>query len=215
MEIKGNERNLKKVNDKIENMEAEIKECEEAMIKMKARREEIEAIGSELLANTEKKKVEVEELKAAIAGLKKELDAVEKEEMELKSSRIEVDNQLKKWDDSVKDNTKKLAFWKKELKKLSLQEVPGEEAAVLEELSREAVLDLDLEQLSLEINSIETQIAASKPNMAAIEEYNRKQKVYLERVGELDLITKDRDLQKKHYDDCKKQRFNDFMDGWV
>ena len=71
------------------------------------------------------------------------------------------------------------------------------------------------EQLSLEINSIETQIAASKPIMAAIEEYNRKQKVYLERVGELDLITKERDLQKKHYDDCKKQRFNDFMDGWV
>merc|ERR1719151_267456 len=57
VEIKGNERNLKKVNDKIENMEAEIKECEEAMLKMKARREEIEAIGSELLANTEKKKV--------------------------------------------------------------------------------------------------------------------------------------------------------------
>jgi len=214
VEIKGNERNLKKVNDKIENMEAEIKECEESMLKMKARREEIEAIGSELLANTEEKKKENEELKSAIAGFKKELDAVEKEEMELKSSRIEVDNELKKWDDSVKDNTKKLAFWKKELRKLSLQEVPGEEAAALEELSREAVLELDLEQLSLEVNAIETQIAASKPNMAAIEEYNRKQKVYLERVGELDLITKDRDLQKKHYDDCKKQRFNDFMDGF-
>merc|ERR1711994_856673 len=57
-------------------------------------------------------------------------------------------------------------------------------------------------------------IAASKPNMAAIEEYNRKQKVYLERVGELDKITADRDEQRKHYDDCKKQRFNDFMDGF-
>ena len=37
--------------------------------------------------------------------------------------------------------------------------------------------------------------------------------VYLERVGELDKITADRDEQRKHYDDCKKQRFNDFMDG--
>ena len=39
--------------------------------------------------------------------------------------------------------------------------------------------------------------------------------VYLERVGELDKITADRDEQRKHYDDCKKQRFNDFMDGLV
>merc|ERR1711884_879819 len=31
VEIKGNQRNLKKVTDKIENMEAEIKECEESM----------------------------------------------------------------------------------------------------------------------------------------------------------------------------------------
>ena len=39
--------------------------------------------------------------------------------------------------------------------------------------------------------------------------------VYLERVSELDKITADRDEQRKYYDDCKKQRFNDFMDGLV
>ena len=39
------------------------------------------------------------------------------------------------------------------------------------------VLELDMEQLSLDIQSIDTKIAATKPNMAAIEEYNRKQKV--------------------------------------
>merc|ERR1711994_578590 len=57
-------------------------------------------------------------------------------------------------------------------------------------------------------------IAASKPNMAAIEEYNRKQKVYLERGGELDKITADRDEQRKHHDDCKKTRLNEFMEGF-
>ena len=39
--------------------------------------------------------------------------------------------------------------------------------------------------------------------------------VYLERVSELEKITADRDEQRKYHDDCKKQRFNDFMDGWV
>merc|ERR1712130_49361 len=99
-------------------------------------------------------------------------------------------------------------------RKLQLQEVPGEDTPVLVELPEEEVLELDLEKLGLDIQNIEQKIAASKPNMAAIEEYNRKQKVYLERVGELDKITADRDEQGKHYDDCKKQRFNDFMDGF-
>merc|ERR1711962_1166402 len=173
VEIKGNQRNLKKVTDKIENMEAEIKECEESMIKMKTRREEIEKIGGELLQVTEEKKVTAEELKVAIVGFKKELDAVEKEETALKSSRIEVDQELKKWDDALKDNTKKVHFWKKEMRKLQLQEVPGEDTHTLVELPEDEVLHLNLEQL-----------------------------------------TADRDEQRKHYDDCKKQRFNDFMDGF-
>jgi len=114
----------------------------------------------------------------------------------------------------LKDNTKKVNFWKKEMRKLQLQEVPGEDTPVLVELPEEEVLELDLEKLGSDIHTIEQKIAASKPNMAAIEEYNRKQKVYLERVGELDKITADRDEQRKHYEDCRKQRLNDFMDGF-
>merc|ERR1719266_3020642 len=143
VEIKGNQRNLKKVTDKIENMEAEVKECEESMIKMKTRREEIEKIGSDLLQATEEKKVVTEELKVEITGFKKELDAVEKEETALKSSRIEVDQELKKWDDALKDNTKKVHFWKKEMRKLQLQEVPGEDTPTLVELPEDEVLDLN------------------------------------------------------------------------
>ena len=178
VEIKGNQRNLKKVTDKIENMETEIKECEESMIKMKARREEIEKTGSDLLQATEEKKVLAEEVKVAIVGFKKELDAVEKEETALKSSRIEVDQELKKWDDALKDNTKKVHFWKKEMRKLQLQEVPGEDTPTLVELPEQEVLELSLDGLTFELQSIDQKIAASKPNMAAIEEYNRKQKVF-------------------------------------
>jgi len=50
--------------------------------------------------------------------------------------------------------------------------------------------------------------------MAAIEEYKRKNKIYLERVTELDAMTLRRDEQRKHHDELRKQRFNDFMDGF-
>merc|ERR1712130_872664 len=100
-------------------------------------------------------------------------------------------------------------------RKLQLQEVPGEDTPALVELPEEEVLELNLETLNLDIQNIEQKIAASKPNMAAIEEYNRKEEVYLDRVAELDKITADRDEQRKHYDDCKKQRLNDFMEGFA
>ena len=177
VEIKGNQRNLKKVTDKIESMEAEVKECEDSMTKMKERREQIEKEGGELLKDVGEKKEVVESLKETIVSLKKELEAVDKEETALKSSRIEVDQELTKWEDAVKDNTRKVQYWKKEIRKLSLQDVPGEDTPVLQELTEEQILEIDLEDLTVQITGIETKIAATKPNMAAIEEYNRKEKV--------------------------------------
>lgn len=139
VEIKGNERNLKKVSDKLENLEAEIKECEDSMIKMKARREQIETEGGQIMADQAEKKAQKDALKEEITNLNAELKEIEKEETTLKSSRIEVDQELTKYDDLVKENTKKVQYWKKELRKLSLQEVPGEEMGGLAELAEEQV----------------------------------------------------------------------------
>merc|ERR1711915_218315 len=170
--------------------------------------------GRKVLEESQQKQDESKQLKEVISKLKAEADEIGKEENNLKSSRIEVDQQLQKWDDLIKDNSKKVSYWKREMKKFELQEVPGEEVPPLVELSNEEILAINMEELTYELNLIDEKLAASKPNMAAIAEYKKKQKVYLERVGELDKITADRDEQRKHYDDCKKQRFNDFMDGF-
>ena len=34
-------------------------------------------------------------------------------------------------------------------------------------------------------------------------------------MAELDKMTSARDEQRKHHDDLRKQRLNDFMEGWV
>ena len=63
------------------------------------------------------------------------------------------------------------------------------------------------------MTGIDENLAKSKPNMAAIAEYKKKEEVYLDRVAELDKITSARDEQRKHHDDLRKQRLNDFMEG--
>ncbi len=42
-----------------------------------------------------------------------------------------------------------------------------------------------------------------RPNMAAINEYKKKEEVYMARVAELDAMTAARDEQKKHHDDLR------------
>ena len=60
VEIKTSERNLKKSNDKIESLEAEVKEMEEFMRQSSARRQEVEKEGIEVIDKTK-------ELKAKLA----------------------------------------------------------------------------------------------------------------------------------------------------
>ena len=124
-----------------------------------------------------------------------------------------MDQQLQKWDDAIKDNSKKVGYWKREMKKLEVQEVPGEEVAPLSDLENEEILAINMEELTYELNLIDEKLAASKPNMAAIAEYKKKEEVYLDRVAELDKMTSARDEQRKHHDDLRKQRLNDFMEG--
>lgn len=214
VEIKTTDRNLKKCNDSIESMEAEVKECEEKMTTGQERRKEIETEGATVMDELNDKKDKSKELREKIATLKKALDEVSKEENELKSSRIEVDQKLQEWDEKVKENTKKVAYWKREMKKLSLQEVPGEEMQELKELTDEELSEVNAEELTVAIASIKDNIQASKPNMAAIAEFKRKEEVYLERVQELDKMTALRDEQRKYHDDIRKQRLTDFMEGF-
>merc|ERR1712142_804723 len=215
VEIKTATRNLKKCTEKVESLEAEVKECEDSMRAMTERRTVIETEGSKVLEESQQKQDESKQLKEVISKLKAEADEIGKEENNLKSSRIEVDQQLQKWDDLIKDNSKKVSYWKREMKKLELQEVPGEEVPPLVELSNEDILAINMEELTYELNLIDEKLAASKPNMAAIAEYKKKEEVYLERVAELDKMTAARDEQRKHHDDLRKQRLNDFMEGFA
>lgn len=52
------------------------------------------------------------------------------------------------------------------------------------------------------------------PNMAAIDEYKRKEEVYLERLGELNTITGERDEARMEFDRLRKQRLDEFMAGF-
>ena len=93
----------------------------------------------------------------------------------------------------------------------------GQQSAIVDKISprefERMERSINMEEINYEITAIVENLTKTKPNMAAIAEYKKKEEVYLERVSELDKITGARDEQRKHHDDLRKQRLNDFMDG--
>ena len=66
----------------------------------------------------------------------------------------------------------------------------------------------------MELNVLEENLSSKRPDLKAIEEFKRKEAVYLDRVAELDEITQKRDRARKRHDDLRKTRLNEFMEGF-
>ena len=58
------------------------------------------------------------------------------------------------------------------------------------------------------------QLKKSKPNMAVLKEYQRREEEFLRRAKDLDETTALRDAEKQKYDSLRKQRLDEFMAGF-
>ena len=58
------------------------------------------------------------------------------------------------------------------------------------------------------------QLKRSKPNMAVLKEYQRREEEFLRRAKDLDETTALRDTEKQKYDSLRKQRLDEFMAGF-
>lgn len=55
----------------------------------------------------------------------------------------------------------------------------------------------------------------AKPNLGVLKEYRKREEEWSRRVHDADEATKQRDTQKQHYDQLRKQRLDEFMAGFT
>ena len=63
---------------------------------------------------------------------------------------------------------------------LRLEEIPGEDAEVFKQYTKEELEGSDVDQYKHELNLLEENLSAKRPDLKAIEEFKRKEAVYLE-----------------------------------
>ena len=73
---------------------------------------------------------------------------------------------------------------------------------------------MDQNRIKCEITALEDQLGQMTPNMAAIEEYKRKESLQQLRVKELDEVTEERDKARRDYESMRKKRLDLFMAGF-
>lgn len=58
------------------------------------------------------------------------------------------------------------------------------------------------------------QVDKAKPNLEVLKEYRKREQEFLTRIKDMDEITAKRDEAKSTYDSLRKQRLEEFMDGF-
>lgn len=101
------------------------------------------------------------------------------------------------------------------LNELELHEIDSMTKQTIPQLSKEEIENLNTNNLQKEIENLEKELKKMKPNMSAIEEYKKKQCIYLERVQQLNEITEKRDTFKSQYEEIRTQRLHEFKDGFI
>jgi len=130
----------------------------------------------------------------------------------MRSQQLEINQIREKFDKELNEQNKTRQHWKKEVKKLRLRPVPGEELPELQEIPDEELDTLDKKKLSYELNLLEERLGNMKVNFGAIEEYRSKEELYLRRVEELEKVSRRKEKQRKNHEEMRKLRLNEFME---
>ncbi|XP_064456079.1 structural maintenance of chromosomes protein 4-like isoform X2 [Ornithodoros turicata] len=212
--IKTAERNLKKSAEKVTSLETETVELKEKLEAAKREYEQMADIGKGYQAELDALNQELKALKQKLSQVHTEVDKGKTAENALNSRHIELKNNLEQKELHLKERQAKVHSCQHQIEKLKCHKIDEEAPVELPQYTAEELEEFNEKDLTVEKATLEGKRDNIKPNMAAISEFRRKEATYKERVAELESVTQKRDEQRKHHEDLRKQRLNEFMTGF-
>lgn len=161
----------------------------------------------------------MEEKQEVISTKRQQLVELKRAADQGRATEVDLVNQLELQTRALRDNQAKEAHWQRQLSELRLQRiVEGDEGGIVEEpvpeMAPGELAALDRDRVRADIAEREEQLAAMKPNMAAIREFRKKEAEYQVRLSELAESTERRDRVRAEHDALRKQRLDEFMTGF-
>ena len=111
---------MKKSKDKWEAYDSEVSEAETKLREMNKERESLENEGEKIVESVKNFEKEMDEVTTSLKEVKESLTKLEEYETQYKSERIEIDQANEKFAAALKENTKTIQHWRREIAKLRL-----------------------------------------------------------------------------------------------
>ncbi|GAA99708.1 uncharacterized protein L969DRAFT_89562 [Mixia osmundae IAM 14324] len=157
--------------------------------------------------------------------MKTELNAKLAEVNRMSKQLVDLNSAIDKAKQKVDEGHKLIETLGAKLQRLSLHDLADDDenedqvaekaqTAELLELSGEELREIETNVTIARIAVLEEQIDHAKPNLSVLKEYRKREAEFATRAQELDGVTTKRDEAKQELERMRKQRFDDFMEGF-
>ncbi|XP_023935989.2 structural maintenance of chromosomes protein 4 [Bicyclus anynana] len=213
-------RNSKKSKDKINQMEADLKETEKNIESLNNQKKQLSLDSAQFQKEFDELEERINEGTSEFSGLRQEISKLQSKENKMKSERLEANNAVSKMEKSIQDCASKPPLWEKELTTLKLEDpgfdgVPGiERPTPLVRHTAEELEECAVDEIRNRLAAQKARVGDNKPNIQAVQDYRTKEELYIKRAAELDEITTKRNEMRALYDQLRKKRTTDFLCGF-
>ncbi|KAK9479861.1 RecF/RecN/SMC [Lipomyces japonicus] len=177
--------------------------------------EKVKSEASQYEERANKFSFDVEEKQEQLQAMKDGLDTCLKDINAVKKAEIEIRNKIEGHEKEIKDNKSKLKHWSDKLQELSLHDLNEENESIdLVEYSQDELNEMDKNQLKGEIAILEERSDKAKVDLSIIKEYQKREKEFEQRNGDLKDAIAGRDAVKQRYEDLRRRRLDEFMVGF-
>ena len=211
---KTNARNLEKCETRIETLDREIDECQAAIAQLKEDMKGLGEHGVQISEDYKKSLESKENLEAEMKKYQETVKALDKKENAMNLENVDKKYELEKLLKDVEEKEAAVRKWDHKIGELELHIIEDEQPEPFKVLPEEESEKLNKNFLQKEIADLDKELGQMKPNFSSIEEYKKKEEVYISRIAELNEITEKRDKLKENYDKIRTQRLSEFKVGF-
>ncbi|KAK6155090.1 hypothetical protein DH2020_009338 [Rehmannia glutinosa] len=224
VQIETGQKMIKKLTKGIEESKNEKQRLTEEKEKLHSTFKEIEQKAFTVQENYKKTQELIDQHKDILDQAKSDYEKLKKTVDELRTSEVDAEYKLQDKKKACKELEIKGKGYKKKLDDLQvalskhMEQIQKDlvDPEKLQTILTDATLGetSDLKRALETVALLEAQLKDMNPNLDSISEYRKKVSLYNERVGDLNLVTQERDDIKKQYDEWRKRRLDEFMAGF-
>ncbi|CAG2117822.1 unnamed protein product, partial [Medioppia subpectinata] len=209
------ERNIEKSKEKLKSLEEEKTEALNTLSQTKEELKTLETEATQLSAEYEAAVNEREEADTKLKAIQSKISKIKAQEVKLNNENIDAKHEVEQQKTKLDDKEAEVRRLTQMIAALELHVIDDKEKPSIPELTAEEIENLSPNSLQKGIENLEKELKKMKPNMAAIEEFKKKETLFLERWKELEEITAKRDTFKSQFDEIKNLRVKEFKDGFI